>query len=103
VCVQGYHELVINRIHHATKKLWRQKDQQHLEFVWRTSSGASTPGDDEAAAIPGLGDMFTHVLYKHYSAPKVCQAMRHRSLSGTRCGGVTGVCLCVGATTGIRL
>jgi len=52
----GYEALVINRIHHQLKSLY--KDKGWMEFLWRAS--------------PSLGSnaqMFTHVLHTHYSAP----------------------------------
>ena len=49
----GFDALVINRIHHATKRAWR--NGRHLEFMW----------DLDGLAPP----LLTHVLHTHYSMP----------------------------------
>lgn len=54
----GFDALVINRIHHQKKREFKQG--KLMEFMWRGSR----------LGLGDTGDMFTHVLHTHYSAPK---------------------------------
>lgn len=53
----GYKALVINRIHHHLKQIY--KESRDMEFIWRASPSLSSKAE-----------MFTHVLHTHYAAPK---------------------------------
>ncbi len=57
--LMGYDALVINRIHYDLKT--RFKGDRDMEFMWR--------GSDVGLPAPG-GELFTHVLHTHYSAPQ---------------------------------
>jgi len=53
--LMGFDALVINRIHHSLKDVFKSRKQ--MEFIW------------QGADVGTNTDMFTHVLHTHYSAP----------------------------------
>ena len=60
--LMGYDALVINRIHHESKKAFKEAKQ--MEFIWRGAEVGQGREDSDINA-----DILTHVLHTHYSAP----------------------------------